>query len=1023
MRFLRLSLLAIALAFPALAQNKFVSVPTVTDMLAQSPETLANSPSFGATNFIAYVETSGDTVPGTAKKTWWWSATSTLATNTAAANGPLAWPNGAAAGRWLYVPEAGFVSSGVSLASAGVPGQLPSWWTTNSIGSSGVTTNAFRCIARVVLTATDLVSVNPQSYLAENQGTIVYWTTTGDFVAGAGQRHWLWDATSTAATNFANAGGPLAWPYGSVAGRWIECKPYTATDARILVMTGLYPDAADGTVNTNDPSVYFNSVYSAASSAYDPILGKVTVDHPNGLFTCNELIWRGKIRYKSQGEFHVRKRSEPVGTVNRSIVTTQRLGFINQDPVDGSFLSWGTSGSTNFAIADNWYGLSDDMEVEGPGKFIFDQANKSLNQPALRLLEVRNFWSAPGSIEVWLAASTNGGNNSYGIQPCGRGIVMNYPIVRGGLLTTQDGIHVGWGSDIYINGGYADSGDDAVACQAEAAGGFTSPPDEPLRHVRITNVNVHSKRARAAVIHNGLNQINVPYTNRVPAYQDIVVDGLFGTCAEVRQSGWQIGNWPDSTSVQNYSIVTGGSGYSNGYWGLPVTATAGGSGAYCIVKVETNTITRAYPAKAGTGTGWVTVGTNAVGSTNILIGSGSGYIFPGDKIKFTGDGTTYTVNSVSNNAAMTLTAGTSVGLASGVAITIQTSSTSAWKTGTGYRQDEAPVITGFIPGGSGASITANVFGTPNNLIVDCGIQNYNLEIGSTTHDGTEPYAFRVHGGTRIWTRNGRITITENATNAAHRPFWISGVDGFDCQNVRVSPTTSGGYIRVDDGPKGWVDGVVFDNFEMGPHNKSGHGLIKITGIAGSVVVKNSKLHVGSGQTAAYFPDYESTRTCYSGWLEFSNNRFDGTTNGSNKAIDFVPNAGGTGLVCGMFKFVGNVMTNINSFDTAAVIQTACSAYEIRDNTGGMRTKLQIQVTQNSGATTVSIPISTYTGLIDATIASLPQITGITPVDYLGNWRIRANSTTAATLETATAPSSNVVWNVTIDTSRKPLTGY
>ena len=72
---------------------------------------------------------------------------------------------------------------------------------------------------------------------------------------------------------------------------------------------------------------------------------------------------------------------------------------------------------------------------------------------------------------------------------------------------------------------------------------------------------------------------------------------------------------------------------------------------------------------------------------------------------------------------------------------------------------------------------------------------------------------------------------------------------------------------------------------------------------------------------------------------------------------------------------------------------------------------------------MSIPISTYTGLIDATIASLPQITGITPVDYLGNWRIRANSTTAATLETATAPEQQRGMECHTDTSRKPLTGY
>lgn len=1025
MKLLRFIVAAVALALPAFAQNKMTTVGTVTEMLAQPPETFAASPSFGTnTAYLSYVETTGDTARGTGKKTWYWSPSSTLATNTAANNGPFAYPYGASTGRWLYVPDGAFSSYGVSLASIGVVGEIPYFFGTNSIKSSGYSTNALKFVSRVVLTATELLAVNPQMYVASVAENLAYVTTTGDSVAGSGQRHWMWDALSTASTNFVGSGGPLAWPYGASTGRWVEVKPYTATSARIMFMTSLYPDASDGTVNTNDPAPYFNTNILAASLAYDPVLGKVTLDWPDGLYTCNELLIRGHVRNRSLGQFHCRKRSEPVGTVNRSVATTVRLGYANQDPVDGSFLSWGDSGTNiqYYAAADNWYGASDDIEFEGPGKFIFDQANKSLTQPALRLLEVRNFWSAPGCLEVWLAASTNSGNNSYGIQPCGRNVVLNYPIVRGGSLTTQDGIHMGWGENIFINGAYVESGDDSIACQAEAAGGFTSPPDEPLRHVRVVNVNVHSERARAAIVHHGNNQINIPYTNRTPSLQDIIIDGINGTAGLVRQSGLQIGNWMDGTSIQAYTLTSGGSGYTDGYWGLPITATAGGSGAYCIAKVAGGVITRCYPAKAGTGTGWLVnkSGGYTIGATNIAIDSGTGYIFAGDKIKFSGDSTIYTVYFSSNNAALYLTSGITANLADNATITIQ-SSTSAWKTGTGYRQDEAPVLS-LIPGGSGAVIVAPVFGIPNNNIVDCGIQNFNLEIGSTTHDGTEPYAFRIHGVTRGWYRNGRISVTENSTNAAHRPYFISSCLGFDVQNVYVSPTTSGGYIRADDAPKAFVDDLVFDNFELGPHNKSGHGLVKINGTNGVIRFNRCKFHIGSGQTAIYLPDLENSRVDYTDTLEFINCRFDAPVSGVNKLLDIVP-SGGSGVVCGMFRFVGNNIINVNSYDTAAVIQTGFTSYEIRDNTGGMRTKLQIQVTQNSGSTTVSIPINTQTGLLDATTASLPQITGIVPVDYLGNWRLRANSTTAATLETATAPSSNVLWNVTIDTSRKPLINY
>ena len=358
------SLLAIALAFPALAQNKFVSKPSRTCSL--SPRDAGELTVVWCHQLHRLRRDVGRYRTGTAKKTWWWECDLHVGDQHGRRKRSVGLAKRCRCRKVALRPGGWIRVERVSLASAGVPGQLPSWWTTNSIGSSGSPPMPFRCIARVVLTATDLVSVNPSRTSRKTRGTIVYWTTTGDFVAGAGQRHWLWDATSTAATNFANAGGPLAWPYGSVAGRWIECKPYTATDARILVMTGLYPDAADGTVNTNDPSVCFNSVYSAASSAYDPILGEGDRGSPQ------------RTVYLQRTDL---AREDPV-QVSRGVSRPQALGAGGDgEPVDrddatigvhqpGSRRRFvplvGTSGSTNFAIADNWYGLSDDMEVEGP---------------------------------------------------------------------------------------------------------------------------------------------------------------------------------------------------------------------------------------------------------------------------------------------------------------------------------------------------------------------------------------------------------------------------------------------------------------------------------------------------------------------------------------------------------------------------------------------------------------------------------------------------------------------------------
>lgn len=866
--------------------------------------------------------------------------------------------NGAAVG--LALTGSSTIGGAAIIGGSGTAGQFPAFNGTSSLGASGVSTNAARNVERVVLTSAELVATSPQDLMSTTGGTLAYVTTTGDTVAGSGARHWMWSAASTAATNFANAGGPIAYPYGSASGRWIEVEPYTAVDARIMTMTALYPDADDGTTNPNNPTSYINSLYSAAEAAYSPTLGRVTVRHANGVFTVDELILCGKVVYESPpgGVCHFKKRSQPVGTVNRSIASTRRLGFMNLDATDGSFLSWGAAGGTNdyYQNPDNWYGQSDDMSFTGSGKIIFDQNQKDCTLPMLRLAEVRRFWVDPGVIEVWHNDATNAvagtTTNNWAVSLGGREIVWYYPIVRNGTRTYQDGFHIGWGRDIFIFGGYGETGDDSIVCQAEAAGAFTNPPDEPLERVYIQGWRAKSNKGRAVNLHAGINWVQVPYVNRTPELKDIVVDGVVGSAGVARQSGMQIGNFQDGTGIWHYTIDNPGSGYTDGYYTIAVGNTGGGSGAQCSVKVVGGQIVRAYMAKV----------------------SGS------------------------------------------------------FRYGTGYRQDQLATVAS-IPGGSGAVVTGVVFGSPNNRVVRCSVRNFAIDVGSTTHDGIEPYALRIHGATDCNVGPGTFNITDNVDDPTYpansfRPYVIQSASNCVVKDVLFTPTYRGGSIAANDLPKSYVTRITFDGVTLGPHQHTGHGLCKVNGdTVGRIDWMNSTFKVNTGTAAIYLPDLESSKVCHSDYLNVQNCLFIADSGASNtRAIDFVP-GGGTGNMLGQLRFTGNTLVNITGADTAAVVQAAATAYEVDGNTGGYRTKLGNVVTQTSGTSQVSVTVSTYTGLIDNTTASLPCVR-VVPLGNPGsNWWVEPSTTGAFLIKTASAVGADLNWAVYVDTSRKPLTGY
>ena len=238
-------------------------------------------------------------------------------------------------------------------------------------------------------------------------------------------------------------------------------------------------------MNAFDPSTNIQTSWDTASALYDPYLRKGSRSAPGAVHGRGTRFWKN-VRYWSDYVFHYRKRYQPSGTSQRSVVTTARLGG-RRSTTDGSFLNWNASGGTNnyFAAADNWYGLSSGVEIGGGGKFIFDQNQKDVSQPLVRLLEVDDFQVlSPGVLEAWLSVSTNASPvSNYGIQLCGRNMIWYCPIIRGGTVVAQDGLHIGWGRNIQIIGDFPLVVTTPWRSRPRPAGGSTLPPDEPLENV------------------------------------------------------------------------------------------------------------------------------------------------------------------------------------------------------------------------------------------------------------------------------------------------------------------------------------------------------------------------------------------------------------------------------------------------------------------------------------------------------------------------------------------------------------
>ncbi|MBL9174737.1 MAG: hypothetical protein JNL10_14460 [Verrucomicrobiales bacterium] len=354
--------------------------------------------------------------------------------------------------------------------------------------------------------------------------------------------------------------------------------------SRVIEIPALYGDAPDGTPNSQDPTEFIQGYIDKASAQYSESEGRVRLVFPPVTWSHRELILKPNVIYQAVGETVFTPRYDsPPGMADRSLWRTRRVDGIRVDPVTGGFDGW------RLPNPDDWYGLSRNMAFVGPGRFILDVRQKRRTQSALQWNEVENLYVEHGVIEV------RHGPNAvhWAVRMGGRDVYWEHPIIRNGLLTGQDGVHVTHGHGILIRGGDIQSGDDCFAFGQEYAGGSNVGPDEPLSDVYVTGAACDSRRARAIICYSGLNYIGVTHRH-AQRVRRVLAEGLTGHVAKDRQCAVWMGYYPARDAIWRYEITRPGRGYRDGYYtNLPVTG-GGGSGARCAVRVVDSQVDRAW---------------------------------------------------------------------------------------------------------------------------------------------------------------------------------------------------------------------------------------------------------------------------------------------------------------------------------------------------------------------------------------------------------------------------------------------
>ncbi|MDB5975552.1 MAG: hypothetical protein JWR07_2312 [Nevskia sp.] len=124
-------------------------------------------------------------------------------------------------------------------------------------------------------------------------------------------------------------------------------------------------------------------------------------------------------------------------------------------------------------------------------------------------------------------------NLSWAFALGGRHMIVEGCKVLGGTVTLQDGIHIYHGQYICVNGGYVESGDDALPCGGEPTDPILSASPDPIRYVTFNGVTVNATQGTAmkCYVNTGAP------ANANWQVTDVIYTGIVGQCGVTSGQG------------------------------------------------------------------------------------------------------------------------------------------------------------------------------------------------------------------------------------------------------------------------------------------------------------------------------------------------------------------------------------------------------------------------------------------------------------------------------------------------------
>lgn len=254
---------------------------------------------------------------------------------------------------------------------------------------------------------------------------------------------------------------------------------------------------------SNNATTYLQDLLDEASSLNSAELGRVKVIVPAGVWMVDGLQPKPNTIVSGYGAI-LRKRANGSTPLTNSIIRGTRV----------------LNGST-------WYGNFDNMHWEG---FRFESNGFSCPAHIVRFDDVRNCYLKD------LTVVHSAGVNVWAFQICGQNIRIDNPTVLNGNAVFQDGLHLTYGRDIEVRGGYIQCGDDAIALGNDIVDPSQIYDDQALEYVTITGTRTASEKGLAVKIYYGQDNQSQAGVHRRKV-RHVICKGITGYSGRTRNGG------------------------------------------------------------------------------------------------------------------------------------------------------------------------------------------------------------------------------------------------------------------------------------------------------------------------------------------------------------------------------------------------------------------------------------------------------------------------------------------------------